>query len=372
MKYRFLKLLFCLGIAFSLCSAFAAGGHEQDAAESLRKAGMLEQSGKYEKSAKAYLAVELYSDDPMQKANALLRAARAFRQAGFFGRELDCLIRLTGEHVNRIDYGKVVSRMFEIGDAFFDGHNDVVVAWLPFIHDENRMEDAYNEAIRLAPCAVQAQDARLRLAIIHMENGKPKQAVEDFKEIMRLHAGTRAARHAYVELAALYCKLAEKGDGDGKWGKLAVEHLDRLIREYPNDPEIPWARRERARIDTLTAKRLHGLAEYYHRTGQDAVAERYLTRVIRDYGSTEDSIESEKLLAEINSSYAPPEKGAKRIPKPKIHIQRSTIPLERSHIMIVPENSDGRFLLPVYDLELNRVRDSRDVIPEKEISDDDI
>jgi len=308
----------------------------------------------------------------MQKANALLKAARAYRRSGELGKELNCLERLANEHITRIDFYKVVSRMYEIGDAFFDGHNDIVFSWLPFIHDADQMERAYSEAIRLAPCAPQAQGARLRLAILHMENDKPMQAVEDFKEIMRLHPNTKSARHAYIELAALYSKLAEKGDGDGKWARNAAELLDAFISKYPDDPETPWARRERAKIDTLVAKRLYGLAEYYHRTGQDLVAQRYLTRVIREYGATEDSIDSEKLLAKIDKSYVPPEEGAQRVPKPKINIRRSTIPLEHTKILVVPENSDGRYLLPVYDLELNRVRDSRDVIPEKEITDDDI
>ena len=119
-------------------------------------------------------------------------------------------------------------------------------------------------------------------------------------------------------------------------------------------------------------KRLYGLAEYYHRKGNDEAAKGYLGQIIRDYGTSKDAIPAEKLLAEIDSTYTPPEKDAPRKPEYRIKIQKNTIPEERSRIMIVPENSDGRFLLPVRDLELNRVRDSRDTLPERTTTDEDI
>lgn len=359
-------------LAFFCVAAPFATATESDADKALSRAQEYDKKEKYSKSAESWLAVELYSDDPMRKANALQNAARAYRQTGMYGKELDCLLRLTNEHINRIDYNKVVSRIYQIGDSFFDGHEDMWVSWLPFIHEKNRKEDAYTEALRLAPCAPEAPDARLRLAIIRMEDNRPQMAIDDFETIMKLYPGTKAARHAYIELASLYCQLASIADGDGRWARRAAAQLDKLIRDYPNDPEIPWAKRERAKIDTMQAKRLHGMAQYYHRTGQDNVAQRYLTRVIRDYGATEDSIDSEKMLAKIDKTYVPPDEKATRKPKPKMNFQRSTIPLEQSDIILVPENSDGRFLFPLRDLEMNRVRDSRDAVPERPMTDDDI
>lgn len=370
-KYRNLGIAICTFFALTL-SFLLSAQHEKDVAAAWNRVKTAEKANKFERAAKAYKAVELYSNHPEEKAKALLGAARNYRKAGFFGEELDCLLRLTREHITRIDFGKVISRMYQIGDEFFDGHHDLVVKWLPFIYDEDRMVDAYENAIRLAPCAAEAPRARLRLAIYHQENGKPLQAIDEYREIMRLHPDTKIARSAYMQLAHLYYLLVKNGDGDGRWSRLAIEQLDKFIAAYPGDPEIPWAKQTRDEIDAVNAKRLHGLAEYYHRTGQDAVAQRYLARVIRDYGSTENAVKSEKLLAKLDKTYTPPPAEAPRKENFRIKIERNTIPTERAHIMIAPENSNGRFLLPVRDLELNRVRDSRDDIPERPFTDDDI
>ncbi len=352
-------------------TVFAA--YENELAIALEEAKTLEQEQDYSAAAKKFLAVELYAENPMEKANALLASARNSRLAKHYGDELDCLLRLTGEHINRINYKQIVTRMYEIGDAFFDGHNDLVISFLPFIHDANRMEDAYSSAIKLAPSAPEAPNARLRLARVHREDNQLLQAVDEFKEIMELHPGSDAARYAYVELAALYCVLAERGDGDGTWAELATKQLDSFIAKYPADPEIPWAKQKRVRMDTLNAKRLYGLAEYYHKEGKDDAAKDYLTRIIRDYGTTENAIPAEKLLAEIDETYTPPAADAKREKAPEpAKIKRNTIPLERTRIILVPENSGGRHLLPVRDLELNRVRDSRTELPERTVTDEDI
>ncbi len=353
-----------LAAAVCLCpSVTAAGNYAAEVSEAQAQARADETAGKFKSAAEEYLAVELYANDPALKAEALKNAAANFRKAGLYGNELDCLIRLVNEHIHRIDFNEVVSRMYEIGFAFYDGHKDIYVSWLPFIYGENKAEAAFKEALKQAPCAPQAARARLTLGILYEESGRPMLARDKFEEIMKLHPDSREHRMAYIELAYLYYQLAQVGDGDGKNTNAAIDMLDKFIELYPNDPEIPWARKTRAELDSITAKRLHALAEYYHRTGQDDMSKQYLNRVISKFGSSRDAIPSEQLLAELDEAYQAPGPDAPREKKPEIVIKRNTIPVERQPILIVPEASDGRFLLPVRDLKINQKRDSRDPAP---------
>ena len=173
------------GLCF--CISLTLVAYERDALDALRDAEQYEKEEDHYDAAERYMALELYSTDPVPKANALIGAARNYRKAGFFGKELDCLARLADEHINRIDYARVVTRMYQIGDAFFDGHKDAAISWLPFIYDKNRMEDAYRLALKLAPTAPEAPVARLRLAITHMDGKDPVSAVEELRTIMKLH-----------------------------------------------------------------------------------------------------------------------------------------------------------------------------------------
>lgn len=329
----------------------------------------LEREGSFRKAAKRYLDAELLTSDKTVKFNALTNAARAFRQAELYGREFDCIERLIGEHMSKIDFTGAVNREYEIADAFFKGHRDIMFDWLPFIKDSDRFLECSEAALRNAPCAEPAGAVRLRLARMYLEAQKPDQSIEKFKEVLQLHPGSDSAYYAELGLADVYCQLAERGDGDGHWATLAIEQLDHFSETNPNALEIQWVKEQRQKIDIIQAKRLHDLAKYHHRNGRDDLAEHYLNQVVQRYAETEQAIPSEKLLAEIDRTYeAPPDTMPRKDPA-HYDFVRNPIPLEDSDLLIAPESSDGKWLLPIRDLKKDVKTDSRESYEERAGSD---
>lgn len=340
------------------------------ALEVFQKGLDLEREGEYRKAAKRYLDAELLTSDKTVKANALSNAARAFRQAELYGREFDCIERLIGEHMSRIDFTGAVNREYEIADAFFNGHRDAMFEWLPFIKDSDRFLECAEAALRNAPCAEAAGSVRLRLARMYLTKQKPEESIEKFKEVLQLHPGTDSAYYAELGLADVYCQLAERGDGDGRWATLALEQLAHFEENNPEAPEIQWVKEQRLAIDKIQAKRLHDLAKYHHRNGRDDLAEHYLNQVVQRYGETEHAIPSEKLLAEIDETYEAPPDAMPRKDPAHYDFVRNPIPLEDSDLLIAPESSDGKWLLPIRDLKKDIKTDSRESYEERAGSDE--
>ena len=330
----------------------------------------LEREGNFRKAAKRYLDAELLTSDKTVKTNALSNAARAYRQAELYGREFDCIERLIEEHMSRIDFTGAVNREYEIADAFYKGHRDAMFEWLPFIKDSNRFMECSEAALEHAPCAESAGAVRLRLGGIYLSEQKPDKAIEKFKEVIQFHPGTDSAYYAELGLADVYCQLAERGDGDGHWASLAIEQLDHFAETYPQAPEIQWVKEHRLAVDRIQAKRLHDLAKYHHRNGRDDLAERYLSQVVQDYAETEHAVPSEKLLAKIDETYeAPPDSMPRKDPA-HYDFVRHPIPLEDADLLITPENSDGKWLLPIRDLKKDIRTDSRETYEERAGSDE--
>ena len=343
--------------------------HDAAALELFQKGLDLEREGSYRKAARRYLDAEFLTSDKIVKSNALSNAARAYRQAELYGKEFDCIERLIKEHMSRIDFTGAVNREYEIADAFYKGHRDAMFEWLPFIKDSDRFLECSEAALRNAPCAESAGSVRLRLARMYLEDQKPDQSIEKFKEVLQLHPGTDSAYYAELGLADVYCQLAERGDGDGRWANLAIEQLDHFAEMNPDSPEIPWVKEQRQKIDVIQAKRLHDLAKYHHRNGRDDLAEHYLNQVVQRYAETEQAIPSEKLLAEIDETYeAPPDSMPRKDPA-HYDFVRNPIPLEDSDLLIAPENSDGKWLFPIRDLKKDVKTDSRESYEERAGSD---
>ncbi len=340
------------------------------AQEFFQKGLDLEREGDYRKAAKRYLDAELLTSENTVKANALIHAARAYRQAELYGKEFDCIERLIDEHMSRIDFTGAVNREFEIADAFYNGHRDAMFAWFPFIKDSDRFLECSEAALNHAPCSDSAAAVRLRLGNMYLEDQKTDKAIEKYKEVLQLHPGTDSAYYAELGLADVYCQLAEYGDGDGHWAALAIEQLDHFTENNPQAPEIQWVKEQRLEIDKIQAKRFHDLARYHHRTGRDDLAERYLNMVVQRYGETEHAIPSEKLLAEIDETYEAPPATMPRKDPAHYDFVRNPIPLEDSDLLISPENSDGKWLFPIRDLKKDVKTDSRESYEERAGSDD--
>ena len=330
----------------------------------------LEREGSFRKAAKRYLDAELLTSDKTVKSNALSNAARAFRQAELYGREFDCIQRLIKEHMNRIDFTGAVNREYEIADVFYRGHRDAMFEWLPFIKDSDRFVECSEIALENAPYAESAGAVRLRLGGMYLTKQNPDKAIEKYKEVLQFHPGTDSAYYAELGLADVYCQLAERGDGDGRWAALATEQLDHFIEAHPKAPEIQWVKEQRLAIDKIQAKRLHDLARYHHRNGRDDLAERYLSQVVQDYAETEHAIPSEKLLAEIDETYEAPPASMPRKDPAHYEFVRNPIPLEDADLLIAPENSDGKWLLPIRDLKKDIKTDSRESYEERAGSDE--
>lgn len=344
--------------------------NDATALEVFQKGLDLEREGNYRKAAKRYLAAELLTSDKTVKSNALSNAARAYRQAELYGQEFDCIERLISEHMGRIDFTAAVNREYEIADAFYKGHRDAMFEWLPFIKDSDRFLECSEAALNNAPCAEAAGAVRLRLGSMYLSKQKPDKAIEKFKEVLQLHPGTDSAYYAELGLADVYCQLAERGDGDGHWAGLAIEQLDHFSETHPEAPEIQWVKEHRLAIDQIQAKRLHDLAKYHHRNGRDDLAEHYLSQVVQRYAETEHAIPSEKLLAKIDETYEAPPDTMQRKDPAHYDFVRNPIPLEDSDLLITPENSDGKWLLPIRDLKKDVRTDSRETYEERAGSDE--
>lgn len=354
---------FCLRNLFAVCSFFflsvmSLAASDTEANQFIREASVQRENESFRKAAETYMKAVMMADSQVIKANALISAAICFRNAKLYGKEFDCIERLLKEHISHVNFQRAVERQYEIADDFFNGHRDVAVPWLPFIKDADRTVEFYEAALKNASCAKQAPDAKLRLGRIYQEQSKPEKAIAMFREILTMHPETKSARYASLELIHTYIYLVRSGDGDGIWSKSARNALNDFLKKYPTDPEVPWAKQSLEEINRLEAKRLYAIGKYYHRMGRNDLAERYLAQVIREHGATEDSKESERLLAEINKNYKQPPADALRKEKFVHTFQRNTIPLEQEPVMVVPENSDGKWLLPVRDLKKNVIENT--------------
>ena len=343
--------MFCF--VLSLC----ATASDREANEFFQQGREYEKTGKFRSAAERYMDARFMADSVVLKGNSLIAAARSYRKAELYGDEFDCLQKLIREHIGGIDFTQVVERQYKIGDAFFAGHRDLVVSWIPFLKKEDRTLEIYEAVLKNAPCAKGAAEVRLRLSRMYIDEQKPEDAVRHLREIPKLHPDTEIAKYAMLELCSLLLQMSKRGDGDGAYSRQALEACDDYLKNYPDSEQTPWVKKARQTIRNRIAARIHNVGKFYYDQGKPEIAEKYLADVVKNYSATDQAVKSEDLLAKIDKDFEIPEGPRRRYIPYKVEIKKVPIPKEDKPILVTPEESNNRWLLPVRDLRKSPVAD---------------
>ncbi len=340
-------------ISLLLLAAVFAAADDRSAEALYLKGYAAYEDGNYRAAADCFESAEIEADSPVLKSNSVIAKIAAWRMCDMPFREFTAIETLLTQYPEYIqNYTELVEREFALGDAYYNGSREPAywsLRWIPWLVDGDRSIEIFKKALERAPFAPSAARARLRLAYLYGRENKPKEAVEQLRILIQEYPETDECRMAHLALAEELCILAERGDGDGSFNLEGREVLENYLKRYPNSTEDAWARRTLLKLRDIQAARLHNLAKFYERQGRTQVAERYLAEVLRDYPDTETATASEEMLIELDRNFVPDdfrEEVSPRYPAYRAY----TLPTEAKKLLIAPENSDRRFLQPIYDL----------------------
>jgi outer membrane protein assembly factor BamD (BamD/ComL family) len=215
------------------------------------------------------------------------------------------------------------------------------------------MQEIYESVIKQAPYAESGAMPRLRLAVHYLKTSENEKALTMLREIIRTFPDTEAARFAMLELGNALSEMSLTGDGDGKYYDEAISVLQDFRKKYPDLSENEWVTQCENNVRAAYADRLYKVAEFYHSEGRDDPAIIYLLDVLRRFPDTHAAEASERLLTKLDKTYFP-EEIRPTIPPNYPRYETLKFPKEQRKLMIAPSASDGKFLLPVYDLNLNK------------------
>ncbi len=310
----------------------------------------------YVDAAEYFAKAEFLSRSVDLKFRAARSEAESYRAAGYRGKEFEALEKLIQRYPTRINYAELVDREYAIGDAYFHGYADPAfwsLRFIPWLTDVDRMVEVYEAALKHAPFAPAGANARLRLAIRCLENNQNEKALKLLREVVRIYPESKAARYALLELGNALSELSLAGDGDGKYFSEALSVFQAFRDKYKSQDELEWVDLCENRARAAYAQRLHNIAEFYYREGENEPAAVYLLEVMRRFPNTPAAGKSEKLLTKLDKSYFPEQLPA--TPPPEYHgYELMKFPQENRRLLLAPENSNGKFLLPIYDLNLNK------------------
>ena len=326
--------------------------NEAKAQQSLQEAKKLELAKDYRDAAEKYIEVRLFSSNKIVKADAVKKAAECYEKAGLLFEQFKCIERLLKSYPHQVDFAALVDKEFEIADKFYAGHRDpefYSLRWVPWLTGKDKSPQIYARAVSNAPFSKYSAQALLRMAKIKVKKEQYEDALKLFRTVINQHSESQSAEYAYLNMIMLLTSLSKSGDGDGKLTYEALELIKGYIQKYPKSRELEWVKKQQIITENNAAKRLYNIAKYYNRYERKNAAKDYLQEILQRYDSTATVVEAEDMLSSIDPNFElaelPPQPRSPYIPYQKHEMLEGP-----RKILIVPENSNNKWLLPIRDL----------------------
>ncbi len=346
--------------------------NEAKAQESLKAAKQDELNKDYCDAAEKYMEVQLFSNKKSLKAEAVAKAAECYEKAGLFYEQFKCLERLIRSYPHRIDFEALVDKEFAIADKFYAGHRDpefYSLRWVPWLTSGDKSSEIYGKAVINAPFSKYSAQALLRLAKQKHAAEQFEDALTLFRKIIKDHPSSKSTEYAYLNIIMVLSSLAEHGDGDGRLTYETIDLSNDYITKYPNSKELEWVKKKLIITKNNAAKRLYNIAKYYNRYNRKDAAKDYLEEILQRYDTTQTVVKAEDMLSSIDPNFEllelPP-----KLKSPYIPYQKHEMLASPRKVLIVPENSGNKWLLPIRDLGLGDKENLSDDSSSKKISKD--
>ncbi len=353
-------------LAVMLLSATAwwgADATDAEADELMKQAQKEFDQAEYVDAAQTALDAEHMADSVEVKANAVKLAVQSYRKANMFYREFENIDKLLTSYPSQADYSALVNRQYELADAFYEGHRDPAyypLRWVPWLKDEDRTVEAYTKVLEHAPFADEkAAEAKLRSAVRIMENGGDlEKSLILLRGIVKDYPASEQARMAMLRLGVALASLAEYGDGDGAYNREAVQVLNEYKNKYPESSEIAFVNKKILQTRDIQSNRLYDVAKFYMKNGRDEAAQRYLSEIIRQYPDSVRADDAERLLTDMDKTYIPQPLQPALEPRVQEY-EAYPMPAYSGKLLIAPQNSNGKYLLPIRDLGITKAEDEK-------------
>lgn len=231
----------------------------------------------------------------------------------------------------------------------------------------------YRDIIKNSPFSKQTPLGYLRIAEMQALQGEEEEAVQSYLKILSKYPKAEVAADARFALGEYYLEVSRDADGDGELIKNAKSQFTLFINAYPKHKKKDAASKYLTQIREQQAEKLYKLAAFYtweaHKRPE--TSKRYLRDLIRKYENTKMIPNAQALLAALENGDSTIIKEKSRITNntnstPKVKgtvIYTKEMRSKDKNIIIHPDESDGRWMLPIRDL--NNLKKKTDVKRDK-------
>lgn len=306
-------------------------------------------------------AAYFYAEKRSHKLASLYMGLKSYYQAEYKHSEFKILKKLVDIYSIQVPFERLIDRELEIADSYNAGYRQPAFEFFLFswMMGNDKSVEIYNHALTSAPFSDNANQARLDLAQLYLDDEEIEEAIEEYQFVVKNQSHSKEAVDAHLNLADIYIFQSKYGDGDSANARKALAFLGKIKNKYPEHNDIEWVHESFDTVENYTARHLYNIAYFYYKAKKKEAAGMYLTKMFEQTPNSDFIDPAKKLVQAIKEDKWDLEKVyIEIIAAEKKKIDRyplSEMP-EKEREMLKISDKD-KWLLPMPDLKINKKDD---------------
>ena len=247
------------------------------------------------------LLLDRFEDSPFEQ-DAVFAQAKAYYHLGLYEHADKEFTAYMNDAAGSTHFFEAVEYKFHIAEAYrsgarkhlFDSHK--LPAIVPAEEDALRI---YDEVITTLPHHEMAAHSLLQKGCLMADAEDFKPSVEALQQLIRRFPKQGLAADAFLEINRVYLMQCRAEGLDSNLLDLADVNLRRFQQAYPREPRLVEAEKYLTDMQTLFARDLWEVGNFYERTHKPTAAQIYYQRLIEKFPQSEPAALAREKLASI-------------------------------------------------------------------------
>jgi len=240
----------------------------------MNEARELQERGKYIPAIRRYKRVVKRNPGSVFAPEAIFQVGECEYQRTRFRKAFDAYTSVIINYPDYENYGKVISRQFEIANDLYEGKRARYFGFIPGFKGYDRAILMFETMVRNAPYSEYAPMALMKVAELHLKANDDYYAIDALDRLINNYSDNMLVADAYLLLAQTFAKLVDGPYYDQGATREAISYFKDFMILYPNHPRIAEAEAGLAAMKSIEAQSKMVKGDFYFYKWKDLRAAR--------------------------------------------------------------------------------------------------
>ncbi len=286
---------------------YTANAAQETAARELLDKGIARmEAGNTRSASKAFKKLVKKYPGSGAAADALFFHARILRDEGRWTKAFEALQQIVVSHPGYPHFNRVIEEQFDIATLLMEGARGRIFGIFPGFRKEDKAVEYFARIVGNAPYGDYAALSLMNIAIVSQRRGDADLAIDALDRLINDYPQNTLAPDAYRRLAETYANLAKGYEYDQNSTREAMRYYEDFLILFPDNENTGEVKASQVKMENLLARSRLSIGDYYYiYRNNNTAALIFYNEAIDVAPNSESAAEARERISDIDAGVRP-------------------------------------------------------------------